>query len=254
MSLSGWEHLTNLPIANGICYLITSVIIKHQLLVGENHDESTGCINDFMWDKSIVDLGMRAAYICDRCRDVTDKNILSAKEFAHFSSVLDIISNQSRRGVDILDDVVKLAAPEPIEKTFDVFLCHNSKDKPAVRVLDTRLKAAGIKTWFDEESLMPGTIWQDELEKQIGSIRVCAVIVGPNGEGPWQEIERRTFINEFANRSCPIIPVLIDGAPTAPVLPLFLRNFMWCDIRNGDERQFDRLVASIRSRVTPSGR
>lgn len=93
---------------------------------------------------------------------------------------------------------------------------------------------------------MPGELWQDELEKQIGSIRVCAVIVGPNGEGPWQENERRTFINEFITRSCPIIPVIISGASAMPALPLFLRNFMWCDLRNDDETQFGRLVTSIK--------
>ncbi len=99
---------------------------------------------------------------------------------------------------------------------------------------------------LDEEELFPGQVWQDVLERQIGSIGACAVIVGPNGEGPWQENERRVFINEFIRRSCLIVPVLIGGTSTAPKLPLFLQQFMWCDLRADDRNQFDRLVHSIR--------
>ncbi|GAB3587018.1 toll/interleukin-1 receptor domain-containing protein [Acetobacter peroxydans] len=247
VSLSGWHHLTDLPIANGIAYIITSILLKYELDVGDNHDVSTGCINDFMWDKSIIDAGMRAAFVCEHCRSNTKATVLTSKIFRHLISVLDIISTQSRRGHDMLEEIVS-ALPSLPGTAFDIFLCHNSSDKPAVRLLNTRLKATGIKTWFDEEALLPGQVWQDELERQIGSIGACAVIVGPNGEGPWQENERRVFINEFIKRSCLIVPVLITGASAVPTLPLFLQQFMWCDLRGDDGNQFDRLVQSIRMR------
>ncbi len=145
MSVSGWEHLTDLPISNGICYLITTAVMKYLLLEGRSHDESTGCVNDYMWDKSIINVGMRAAFVCERCRSLASKEVLSGKAFAHFSLVLDMISAKSRNGIDLLDGASSLDLLEPAEKSFDVFLCHNSKDKPAVRLLNARLKAAGIK-------------------------------------------------------------------------------------------------------------
>jgi len=40
---------------------------------------------------------------------------------------------------------------------FDVFLSHNSKDKPRVRRLAQRLKKAGLRVWFDAWILQPGT-------------------------------------------------------------------------------------------------
>jgi hypothetical protein len=250
VSLSGWHSITDLPIANGIAYLVASALLKHVMSVGQNHDESRGCVNDFMWDKSIIDAGMRAAFVCGTCRSVTDPKVLNGKTFRHLASVLDVISLQSRRGHDILDEVVSDRLGN-VGQVFDIFLCHNSADKPAVRSLNLRLKAAGIETWFDEESLLPGQIWQEVLESQIGSIRACAVVVGPNGSGPWQENERRAFINEFVKRSCLIVPTLIEGAPAAPVLPLFLQQFMWCDLRGGAENQFNRLVRSIEARRHP---
>ena len=33
---------------------------------------------------------------------------------------------------------------------YDVFLSHNSKDKPRVRALAERLRSAGLRVWFDE--------------------------------------------------------------------------------------------------------
>lgn len=33
---------------------------------------------------------------------------------------------------------------------YDVFLSHNSKDKPRVRRLAERLEKAGLRVWFDE--------------------------------------------------------------------------------------------------------
>ena len=33
---------------------------------------------------------------------------------------------------------------------YDVFLSHNSKDKPRVRKLAERLRAEGLRVWFDD--------------------------------------------------------------------------------------------------------
>ena len=40
-------------------------------------------------------------------------------------------------------------------KSFDVFLSHNSKDKPDVRELAEALRARGLRVWLDECELVP---------------------------------------------------------------------------------------------------
>jgi hypothetical protein len=67
---------------------------------------------------------------------------------------------------------------------FDVFLCHNSEDKPAVREIAQKLVREGIKPWRDEWEIRPGTSWQSALEEQIGSIKSAAIFVGDSGIGP----------------------------------------------------------------------
>jgi hypothetical protein len=73
------------------------------------------------------------------------------------------------------------------------------------------------------------------------------VVVGDSGLGPWQDIEQRAFINEFAKRGCKVIPVLIGNPARPPELPLFLKQFMWLDLRGDDGRQLAKLLSAVRS-------
>jgi GTPase SAR1 family protein len=128
---------------------------------------------------------------------------------------------------------------------FDVFLCHNSDDKPAIRRTAQRLREHGILPWLDEAELIPGRPWQEELESQIGHIRAAAVFVGPGGVGPWQNQEIRAFLSEFIDRQCPVIPVLLPEAAT-PELPVFLRRMTWVDLGKADG--IERLIWGITGR------
>jgi hypothetical protein len=116
---------------------------------------------------------------------------------------------------------------------FDVFLCHNSEDKPAVIKIAKELKGRGLKVWLDEWELRPGMGWQRALEKQIESIKSAAVFVGDKGTGPWQDMEIDAFLREFVKRGCPVIPVIFKGCKRKPKLPVFLRGMTWVDLRKG---------------------
>ncbi|MGD9834709.1 MAG: toll/interleukin-1 receptor domain-containing protein [Piscinibacter sp.] len=131
---------------------------------------------------------------------------------------------------------------------FDVFLCHNSADKAAVKRLGEGLKSRGILPWLDEWELPPGQAWQELLERQIQRIGSAAVCLGPAGISPWHQQEMRGFISEFVDRRVPVIPVLLPGAPAKPELPLFLRQFTWVDFRRDDPDPFDQLVWGITGR------
>ena len=51
------------------------------------------------------------------------------------------------------------------EDQFDVFLCHNSKDKPEVIEIAHELTRQGIKPWLDKWELRPGLAWQSLLKE-----------------------------------------------------------------------------------------
>ena len=128
---------------------------------------------------------------------------------------------------------------------FDVFLCHNSKDKPAVIQVAEQLKQHGIVPWLDIWHLRPGFSWQDSLEEQIDQIRAAAIFVGNSGFGPWQNQEIKAFIRAFVNRKCPVIPVLLPDAPQEPQLPVFLQGLMWVDFRQQNPEPMGQLMWGI---------
>jgi tetratricopeptide (TPR) repeat protein len=116
---------------------------------------------------------------------------------------------------------------------FDVFLSHNSRDKPAVREIADALERLGLHAWLDERELPPGSLWQDEIENIIEIVPAAAVLVGKDGLGPWEIPEMRGCLSEMVDRGLRVIPVLLPGAPEAPKLPLFLKQATWLDLRNG---------------------
>lgn len=229
ISLSGWEHLTTLPRNNGAVYFICALLVRF-FGIGKKHlEKNTGCINDFLQDKAGIDFGMRSAFICPDClKDFKKRASKNKKKLLEdIENILDDLSIASRSNIDICDywDVTTH------EQTFDVFMCHNSEDKDDVRQMNNQLKKHGIKTWFDEEQLPPGRLWQDLLEEQIEQIKTAAVFVGNNGIGPWQHIEIRAFLQEFVRRRCPVIPIVLPDCSKVPKLPLFLSQLTWVDFR-----------------------
>ncbi len=244
VSFSGWQHLTDLPMSNGLAYFATAILVQ-MLGLGGRHEMGTGCINDFWWDKRAVNFGMRAAFICADCLGTTTlRDEQQGRVVEDVRALLNLISMASRSGKELLlfaADYSSLAA-----KNFDVFLCHNSADKPAVRRINAMLKAAGINPWLDEEQLKPGLPWQPALEDQIETIRAAAVFVGGTGVGPWQSAEVRAFLSEFVDRQCPVMPVILPDAAQIPKLPLFLKQMTWVDLRNDYEKNVLRLIAALR--------
>lgn len=141
-----------------------------------------------------------------------------------------------------------------VQREFDVFLSHNSKEKPTVRRLAKKLRKEGLRVWIDEDELRPGQPWQDSLEDIIETCKSAAILVGESGFGPWYDREVRSCLNEFVSRGLPVVPVLLPNCDVVPELPLFLKEFTWVDLRSGVRRAgIERLIWGLtgeRSSVT----
>ena len=78
---------------------------------------------------------------------------------------------------------------------FDCFLSHNSRDLEAARTLAAVLRDRKLRSWIDREELRPGEPWLDGLAQGLQACRSVAVLVGPQGPGPWQTEETRTALD-----------------------------------------------------------
>lgn len=132
-----------------------------------------------------------------------------------------------------------------MENKFDVFMCHNSEDKSLVKNIGIKLRSQGINPWLDEWALRPGLQWKKELEQQISNISSVAVFVGKSGIGPWQDMEIDAFIQQFAMRRSPVIPVLLKTVPNNITLPVFLQTMTWVDFRKKKPKPIDSLIWGV---------
>jgi hypothetical protein len=134
---------------------------------------------------------------------------------------------------------------EERRKEFDVFVCYNSLDRAPVLRIAERLVERGIRPFVDVWSLPPGESWQWWLEDHIGRIGAAAVFVGKHGIGRVQMREAYAYLREFARRGCPVIPVILPGAPRHPQLPIFLSEMTWVDFRQSDPEPLSQLAWGI---------
>ncbi len=139
-------------------------------------------------------------------------------------------------------------SPNPTDHPFDVFLSHNSKDKPAVETLAVRLAGeARIKVWLDKWNLIPGEPWQEGLEEALDQSRTCAVFIGPTGLSPWNHEGMRNALQRRVQQAgFRVIPVLLPGAtmPERRMLPSFLSLLTWVDFRADKGLQDETIKAT----------
>ncbi|MGO9515667.1 MAG: TIR domain-containing protein [Candidatus Korobacteraceae bacterium] len=134
---------------------------------------------------------------------------------------------------------------------YDVFLCHNSKDKEKVKAIGKRLKENGILPWLDVWDVRPGARWQDVLEQQLKSIKSVAVFIGPSGSGPWQDLEIQRILQHFAKHRQPIIPVILEGRKGRPQFPGFLSLWHVVDMRQDEPDPIEQLIWGITGEKKP---
>jgi hypothetical protein len=130
--------------------------------------------------------------------------------------------------------------------SFDVFLCHNTVDKPAVRQIAQMLVKEGIKPWLDEDQIRPGTTWQTALGEQIRSTTSSAVFVDNGGVGSSQPIER--FIWGTTGRK-PAELANVSGSNKTPTMQEAASRLV---AGGSEEVESDNVISGARLRRFPS--
>ena len=127
---------------------------------------------------------------------------------------------------------------------WDVFLSHNSKDKPAVRTLASRLKADGFKVWLDEDVIKPGDSIPSKLMTGLESSRVLLMLLSKNfDDSDWAEYESGVFLfKDPKNKQRRFIPVKLDDTPPRDAL----KHFAWVNWSQQDDGEYQRLAEACR--------
>ncbi len=135
-------------------------------------------------------------------------------------------------------------APGPLR----VFLCHASPDKAKALELHTWLKAMGAQPWLDEEDLIPGQDWRNEIRRAVQNSDVVLVCLSQ------QSVNREGFIKDEIGFALNQADRQADGAIF--VVPLRLdecevpeRLARWHWVNWFDARGPERLQRALRRRA-----
>lgn len=129
--------------------------------------------------------------------------------------------------------------------TYDVFLSHNTKDKPRVRALAEKLRIAGLRVWFDEWVLKPGDDIYLAIERGLEAARAQVLCLSPAALGSeWVTLERSTVLfRDPTNAGRRFIPLLLSDCE----LPDALRRYKYVDYRRKTKAAFTELLAACQA-------
>ena len=133
-----------------------------------------------------------------------------------------------------------------------VFLCHSSGDKATVRDLYKRLRTDGIEPWLDEEELLPGQNWQQEIAKAVrvtDAIVVCLSRASSNKEGFVQKEIKYALdaADEKPEGTIFVIPLRLEDCS----IPERLQH--WHVGNLFEERGYERLIRALQIRANGLG-
>ncbi len=127
-----------------------------------------------------------------------------------------------------------------------IFLCHASEDKTQVREVYQRLREIeGFKPWLDEEDLVGGQLWEQEIPQALQASDFIVIFFSQNSIRKIGYVQNEFKLALDAWRQTPegvirTIPVRLETCD----VPAEFRRFHWIDLF--DEGGVERLVRSIR--------
>lgn len=134
-----------------------------------------------------------------------------------------LLSKEEKMKVSRRESVVK-----PVIERPTVFLAYSHFDKDNVRTVYRELQGAGFHTWLDEQKLVPGQIWHQEVDRAIRSTDVVLLLLSSKTDLARgfvaKEIEAATRLAS-QSKGPVVIPVRLDQMEP----PQLLRKTQWVD-------------------------
>lgn len=203
----------------------------------------------YRWENHIVpsnlySLGEEGAYAYLKRRRVSEDNLVHFAIQAEIAGFPDMANGFWKKAYEASKKKDNLTTEA---QSLKVFLCHSSSDKPMVRELFYRLRNDGFDPWLDEENLLPGQEWQQEIPravKQSDVVLVCLSKTSINKIGYVQREIRYALdvAEEQPEGFIFIIPVKLEECS----IPERLRRWQWVDLFR--ENGYQRLTLSLKAR------
>jgi WD40 repeat protein len=140
-------------------------------------------------------------------------------------------------------EFIETSSKQPPESSLEIFISYSRADSDFARKLNEELQSYGKTTWFDQESIPPGSDFQQEIYQGIESSDNFLFIISPRSvNSPYcaSEVEYARKLNKR------FVTVLHKAVSTQDLHPA-LASIQWIDFRySGDfSANFSELVRTL---------
>jgi hypothetical protein len=140
----------------------------------------------------------------------------------------------------------------PVRRKLNAFLCHASDDKPRVRKLYEQLRNDNVDPWLDEENLLGGQDWREEIPKAVRSADVVIVCLSQNSVSKEGYIQKEIGYaldkaEEKPEGTIYIIPLRLEKCK----VPNRLSRWHWLNLY--DRRGYPKLIKTLAARAEDLG-
>lgn len=134
---------------------------------------------------------------------------------------------------------------------FDVFFAHSKNDVKHIADYTAKLRAAGLKVWFDDGVIRPGELASRNVQQALDRSRTLVLFLSENaGRDEWSRLESQTLsFRDPLNAAKRFIPVRLDDSE----LPESLKDHLFLDLSSPDEPTgVSRLIEACRPPTQPA--
>lgn len=178
LSFFGWEYYTTLPMENGLFYFVANELAR-RIDRSFRHLDTTGCIYDFLGEKTAVDLGLKMGYICEPCRKrakIENKSKREQDTWSDLIAILEIVAGYSRWGKNVLNFITDKSLKTLDWSTFEVEVAQLYRVLGAKVKQNVNLSGFEIDVYVEEETLSKQklrTVIECKLHKaKVGNVLV----------------------------------------------------------------------------------
>jgi hypothetical protein len=147
--------------------------------------------------------------------------------------------------------VTSLSTDAVSPRRLRVFLCHSSDDKLDVRYLYRHLRVNNVAPWLDEEDLLPGQNWEQEIRKAVREADIVIVCLSRDSINKTGFVQKEIkFALDVADEQPEDTIFLIPLKLEECILPERLRHLH--SVNYFEEGGFDKLLRALKHRSESS--
>ncbi|MBK7692336.1 MAG: toll/interleukin-1 receptor domain-containing protein [Bacteroidetes bacterium] len=232
LSFFGWKYLTSLPIENGLVYFICGMLLDEVIPYDAiDHSERLGCVNDFLFDKTRVDDGMRKGHLCTDCKKYIQKHKLTEFESLLYSDAISLLknlaisssnersilnnnSNATVLNIDTNKKTIKHSVKKSTNNGDSIFISYSHKDEKDRLKLEDHLKILqrlGLISIWTDRKIAPGEEWKGQIDNNINNARIILLLISSNflASDYCFDIEMKTALKRHKNNETTAIPIIL---------------------------------------------